>query len=78
MDKELKDLIIKYITRVGENAAMKNAVVGIESLIEIREEDGVITKDILSALAFKMALIEYFYFHEDKDELALKLAKKLK
>ena len=78
MEQNLKDIIVRHIEKVGERAAIKSASENIDTLVKVLDEEGVPSDDVLSAIAFKMKLIEYLYFHNDVEERALKLAKTLK
>jgi hypothetical protein len=77
MNKELKEAVAKYVEKVGVDRAVHNAGNKLNSLVRsIRKyEDD--KEERIVACKFKFAIIEYLYFHDDTEEKAIELIKKV-
>ena len=82
MTKDLKDTIARYVDEVGVENAIKYSVKGIDGILLMmdRPEHFEIVgpeTDILPVLKFKLAIIEYLYFHPDTTKKAIEFGKTL-
>lgn len=75
MNKELRDIVIAYVEKVGVEQAAINASGGIPDIIE--ERDKIDHLKIVKAVRFKFAILEYLYFHDDTESQAICLGKTL-
>ena len=78
MSPELKDIVARYVEEKGIDHAMKSSIDGIEALFVTIASNVTIDPDNqLEVAKFKMAIIEYLYFHDDTEEKAIQLGKEL-
>lgn len=75
MNRVLKDIVAKYVEKVGAEKAAINAVTGIDALL--LKEEGMDNNKFIKAVKFKFAVIEYLYFHDDTEQEAICFGKTL-
>ncbi len=78
MSPELKDIVARYVEKKGISHAMKSSIDGIEALFVTIASNVTLDPDnTLEVAKFKMAIIEYLYFHDDTEEKAIQLGEEL-
>lgn len=82
MVKKLKKVVAAYVDKVGISTAIEHSTKGVDGLLVLIEKGGEVEiegrKDEITAiLGFKLAVIEYLYFHHDTTDKAIEFGETL-